>query len=291
MRTMLRNMSAQELLKVAASSTARLRNGARLLDRVLNANLADAGVVPRNALAVAIGKSSLSFAYATALLSRLKVERIVTVPFTGVSYPSPDEVASEAVRVKEELSLETVDTRMIIPKAWALVRPVELPLAAQENLDNIISYEMDRLSPFSAEEVYYDYYIVGRDEQRIKLLLSVTKRETIESYLKALSEKGINVKGVAIDLLEAAGLHRDDNYGVSVFLKIDDEGIEGCSVVHGRVTAVLPNIAVGFAGHTPEKVSRAGTFVGSSVWLEPSTLLQVSSFGQSRRWKHVSHGK
>ena len=266
MRHMKRRVMIRMLVNSAAPVVGRLRSGAAFLKGALEANLAEAGVVPRNSLAIAIARDHISVAYASAFLSRSSVTKIETAPFAEEGYPSPDDVASAAAVIKENLGLGRVDTRMVIPKAWAMVRLVELPSAAGESLGRVVSYEMDRLSPFNPEAVFYDYHVVTRDEQKIALLLSAAKKETVQPYLNALKEKGIDVKTVGIDLLDAASLCGDGAKGASVFLRIDDEGIEGCSLVHGLVASVLPNVRNRRDGRQTGgdvDVGRIGRFLGN----------------------------
>ena len=45
----------------------------------------------------------------------------------------------------------------------ALVRRVTMPAATEENLRQVLGFEMDRLTPFRADDVYFDYRVVSRD--------------------------------------------------------------------------------------------------------------------------------
>src|SRR5688572_14780902 len=53
--------------------------------------------------------------------------------------------------------------RLALAPREALVRRVTMPAATEENLGTVLGFEMDRLTPFPAEDVYYDYRVVGRD--------------------------------------------------------------------------------------------------------------------------------
>jgi general secretion pathway protein L len=52
------------------------------------------------------------------------------------------------------------EAALIIPAGAVLRRRVTLPAPAAENLREVLSFEMDRLTPFKAEDVYYDYRVV-----------------------------------------------------------------------------------------------------------------------------------
>lgn len=60
------------------------------------------------------------------------------------------------------------------PPAQVLERTVMLPLAAERELERVLGYEMERLTPFSADEVYWGYTVQERDRARSRLLLRLT---------------------------------------------------------------------------------------------------------------------
>jgi general secretion pathway protein L len=61
-----------------------------------------------------------------------------------------------------------------LPAATLLERPVTLPLAAERDLERVLGYEMERLTPFAADEVYWGYSLQSRDRVRNRLLLRLT---------------------------------------------------------------------------------------------------------------------
>ena len=82
----------------------------------------------------------------------------------------------------------------------ALVRRVSMPAATEENLRQVLEFEMDRLTPFKADEVYFDYRVVSRDAAagQIQLQLAVARREVVDARVRGLKDFGVNVQGVAV---------------------------------------------------------------------------------------------
>jgi general secretion pathway protein L len=82
----------------------------------------------------------------------------------------------------------------------ALVRRVTLPAATEENLAQVLGFEMDRLSPFKADEVYFDQRVVSRDSANgnIVVELAVARRETVDARVRELRALGVSVQGVAM---------------------------------------------------------------------------------------------
>src|SRR5687768_11099155 len=87
--------------------------------------------------------------------------------------------AGAAVRALLERAGESRGrARLALAPHEALVRRVTMPAATEENLATVLGFEMDRLTPFRAEEVYYDHRVVGRDAaaNTIAVMLAVAAR-------------------------------------------------------------------------------------------------------------------
>ena len=50
-----------------------------------------------------------------------------------------------------------------LPAAQVLRKTIMLPAAVEENLKQALAYDLDRHTPFKADEVYFDATVVGRD--------------------------------------------------------------------------------------------------------------------------------
>jgi general secretion pathway protein L len=89
---------------------------------------------------------------------------------------------------------------LALPADEALVRSVAMPLAAEEALRDAVGFELDRLTPFSAEQAYFDCRVTGRDvaAQRLSLDLAVVSRRSVDSRVAELQELGATVLGVGL---------------------------------------------------------------------------------------------
>lgn len=90
--------------------------------------------------------------------------------------------------------------RLELAAERVLVRRTPLPLAAEENLREVIAFEMDRVLPFQADEVYFDYIILQRDAEQGRLLVEIAaaRRDVVDALVK---EAG-NITGVGISGLD-----------------------------------------------------------------------------------------
>jgi general secretion pathway protein L len=88
---------------------------------------------------------------------------------------------------------KAVELSLQIPESRVLRKVVSLPLAAEENLRQVLGYAMDRETPFRAEQVYYDFRIVDRDRatKRLRVELVVVPRAELDEVLDRLAGLGL----------------------------------------------------------------------------------------------------
>ncbi len=90
--------------------------------------------------------------------------------------------------------------RLCLGRDEALVRRVSLPAATEENLGQILGFEMDRFTPFKLEDVYFDHRVVSRDPASGQILveLAVARREVVDARVEQLRGWGASVQGVTV---------------------------------------------------------------------------------------------
>ena len=105
-------------------------------------------------------------------------------------------LAAGAGRAKSRRGRQTVT--LVLPAGSAARQQVTLPLAAEENLREVIGFELDRLTPFKPEEVYFDHRVVERDPvtQTLRVALAVCPRDSVDSVTGQAAEWGLDVSRV-----------------------------------------------------------------------------------------------
>lgn len=80
-----------------------------------------------------------------------------------------------------------------LPASQALVRTLSLPLAAEKNLRQVAGFEMDRLTPFPAGQVYYDVILLARqpEQRRLQVELTALPRAGVDSLLAQMQHQGL----------------------------------------------------------------------------------------------------
>jgi Tfp pilus assembly protein PilN len=206
----------------------------RTLGRIFFFSLADEAIAPGQCLSVHVDRGGISVAYGTRFLSRLTIKGTRHYPFEAGKYPSPEVVAATVHLAMNDLQAVQADITLIVPKTWAIVKKADFPLVVKQNLANVIRYELDRLTPLSPEHAYYDYQIIGEDGGRLQLSLAAVKAETLDPYLSALTQKGIQVKRVIVNLAALGALSRHAHRGeTTALLEIHPAGYDG-GVIDGN---------------------------------------------------------
>lgn len=86
-----------------------------------------------------------------------------------------------------------------LPAELMLSKRLRLPLAAEGNLQQAVGFELDRQTPFKADEVYYDVKIAHREPPFIDVDLYIVLRDEVDSKLQQLARMGLQLQGVDID--------------------------------------------------------------------------------------------
>lgn len=79
-----------------------------------------------------------------------------------------------------------------------LEKTLSLPIVAERDLGRILFYEMDRETPFSAEEVFWSFSISGRDRilNRLEACITIIPRTRLAALIEALA--GIDLSPAAV---------------------------------------------------------------------------------------------
>src|SRR6266446_1672839 len=87
-----------------------------------------------------------------------------------------------------------------LTEADVLCKTVTLPLAAERQLDHVLAFEMDRETPFSPEEIFWNHRVAQRDRSRGQLAvrLLLVPRASLAALLGALAKVGILPKRAEI---------------------------------------------------------------------------------------------
>lgn len=127
----------------------------------------------------------------------------------------------------------------------ALRTRASLPLAAERNLSEVLSFELDRQTPFKSSEAYFAHRHVARDaaSKRLSVELTVVPRAAVDE-LKQLAERiGLKADSVEVeagprgphDLLQGRRLSRPQR-----LTRIAFAGLAGITIVLALAALLVP---------------------------------------------------
>lgn len=92
------------------------------------------------------------------------------------------EVAKPMLR---KMDMDGTEVVIRLPQNEVLCKTLTLPMEAEENLREVLGYEMDRQTPFKAEQVYFDYQVVERQAERgqLRVQMIVVPRGLLEQVV------------------------------------------------------------------------------------------------------------
>ena len=107
-----------------------------------------------------------------------------------------------------DIPREVQQTIFLVPDDKVLARRISLPAAAEENLREVLGFEMDLHTPFEAAEVYYDYTVVGRDSarQQVTVDLVYAPRHAVDALVDDAASLGIRTDVVTCRRRDNANL-------------------------------------------------------------------------------------
>ncbi|MCX5806046.1 MAG: PilN domain-containing protein [Proteobacteria bacterium] len=224
----------------AVSSRLSLTKTIRRLWKVLTFSLVEGIIFPAQNLCVSIGMTGLSIAYGSMFLSRVQMKGFREFPFEDDRRPDPEHIAELVSTTINDLKANKTEITLSIPKLWAIVQSVEFPLAVKENLPNVISYELDRLTSLSPENALYDFRILREEADRIHILLVAARADVVNPYIEALRKKGIPVKRLTVNISGISALLAYLEQGTdALFFEINRRGYEGGRIQEGLIMSAF----------------------------------------------------
>ncbi|MBP7526688.1 MAG: PilN domain-containing protein [Syntrophorhabdaceae bacterium] len=227
-------------LSYAAGTIVRARSLGLRTWAILNYNLVEGILLPRRYLAVCLERGSVSVACGSRFLNRSYLKGSKRYSFEGDGYVTPANLATTVSLAREELHCDGSWVLLGVPREWVVMRAAELPSVVKENLDNVVAYEIDRLTPFNAGDAMYDYFISAEKDGRLTISLMAVKKGSLEPYVAALSEVGSAPVKISTPLTGMARLCGSlAGNGSCMVLHAGNHGFEGGFVDEGGITSTF----------------------------------------------------
>ncbi len=108
----------------------------------------------------------------------------------GIDFDDPEQSRILAAASEIQLCLE---------KKKYLIKKVMLPIEAEENLREVLSFEMDRQTPFTPDQVYYDYIVNERDKaaRTLDVSLILAPIDRLNYALDLLESHNVSISAIS----------------------------------------------------------------------------------------------
>jgi len=82
-----------------------------------------------------------------------------------------------------------------------LLRPLDLPIAAKADLAQLLHFEIDRLTPFCADEVYLAYHIIDTNEttQQLRVEVAAVPKATIDRAYSIAERHRLPIRRIELE--------------------------------------------------------------------------------------------
>ena len=212
-----------------------------------------AGLVPaplRGALEGSTHAALLDLSGPEIVLSRLSGgswRELGRVDPRGLNEPAQ---ASAFAGLIQKAKLGELEVILRLPASMALCKTLSLPLAAEENLRQVLTFEMDRHTPFRADEVYFDYRVRNRDAEtgRMEVELVTVPRKVMDERCERAAAWGVvpDVVDIGIEVRGGEVRGGEDrgpgDFTDGINLLPADDGVNGARRV-GGLTLILATVA------------------------------------------------
>ncbi len=152
-----------------------------------------------------------------------------------------DQIEALSGRINQFLKESNVSASGIylgVSGNMAMLREIEFPAAVKENLGATLTYEMDKYIPLSIDDIYFDYQVIAEQkaEEKIRVLLTAVKKETLDPYLTLVDRLDQGVTGIEIMPAALANFHLARSNGTfsSALIRYSDEAGAELVIVRNR---------------------------------------------------------
>jgi general secretion pathway protein L len=126
---------------------------------------------------------------------------------------APDAQAAAFHRLRGAIEDPAARTVYCMPAERVLHRTLTLPAAAEDNLRQVLAFEMDRQTPFKADQVYFDSRVLGRDAtgRNLRVDLVVMPRAQLDAELTRIAGADLALAGIDSWIDAPGGARRHTN--------------------------------------------------------------------------------
>lgn len=166
------------------------------------------------------------------------------------------EDTSYLVDILKKYKLLSKSVKIALKGEDTLIRCIPFPKIEKEKIKETFKYEIAKYIPFSAEEVYFDIFILDENysQNEVFLMLAVIKKTFLDKLIKQLIEGRINCKEINLHHIALLNL----------FLKTEPDKLN-CAIVEIGRSSTLLNLVKGVIPYLSREVKVGGQFLYEEI--------------------------
>ena len=188
--------------------------------------------ITRTLVGIDIAGSDLRIAILRSSLGKLRL--IGTFAVDGFRHMDRGAQKVELTKIATRHQLEGRGILLSLPPESGLVRQLEFPIEAAADLRAAVELQIESLSPWPVEEIYWDiaWRKIVRGEKRVRVTVAIALGQSLDQWLELFAGAGLHLAGASVAPLvwghAAAALWGDDL--PTMLLNLEPEGVEGALI-------------------------------------------------------------
>lgn len=212
-------------------------------------------LLSKSSLGISFGDDRVDLVSLRRFFGKTTVVKHLSIPFAyGMKNEEFESSVSDFLKVNR---LQRMMPYVALPRRDCILLPLELPVTAEENLREVLGYELDNYTPFSVNTAYFYFQNLGYtlDGGKVKILLCVIDKERLNYYIDLLKIVGLEPISMEVSSTAFARTISFDNNlttGKNVMLYL---GTNTCEIsIHGK-RGIEYSSAFDRKGQTVETIS------------------------------------
>lgn len=161
----------------------------------------------QKAVGIDIGDSSLRIAVVQSRFGKLRL--VTSEEISGFTQLAEDAQKDAVADLARKYGLARARVFLTIPRRFGLSRQIELPIEVGGQIGSAVALQIESLSPWPAEEVYWGYAAEkpSRDEKTVRVLVGIIPRSILDPFLALFKSAGVLFSGASLSGIAQAHGH------------------------------------------------------------------------------------
>ncbi len=105
-----------------------------------------------------------------------------------------------------QYKIKNRNVAVALNSSFIITKTVSMPLVVDEEIEQAVMWEAEQYAPFGMEQVNVSYQIMKKDKDKneMTVLIVLTKKDMVESYIAAFKKAKIHIKILDVDVFATA---------------------------------------------------------------------------------------